>query len=175
MAKITFSKLGLKYRDLTEPVIEINDITISIKQYLTQQEKASFIAFVLENSIDDNGCFSPIRIETYWGLALMKWYADISFTEKQIKEAPKTYDILETNGIIRKVIDNIPKEEYEFLQDALEDTKEDIVRYNHSFAGILATASQSTDLMNDEMMTLLSQIKNKEGLELLSEIKNVVG
>mgnify|MGYP003534798805 CR=1 FL=1 len=66
-------------------------------------------------------------------------------------------------------------DEYEFLQEALEDTKEDIVRYNHSFAGVLATASNSTDLMNDEITDILSKIQNAEGLELLSEIKNVVG
>ena len=175
MAKTTFTKLGLKYKDPTSPMIKIGELELPVQQYLTQQEKADFIAFVLENSVDNNGCFSPIRIETFWGIALMKWYVGITFTDKQIADAPKTYDILETNGVIKEVIKTIPADEYEFLSDALEDTKDDIVRYNQSFAGVLSTASKSTNLINDDILNIMNNIKNGEGLELLSEIKNVVG
>lgn len=176
MAKITFSKLGLKtIPDTTNDSVEINGIEIPIKGYLTQQEKADLIAFVLENAVDSRGCFSPIRVETFWGIALVKWYGGISFTDKQIFDAGKTYDLLETNGVIDDICDAIPNDEYTFLKDMLNDTKDDITRYNNSFAGIIAAAANSAENMDNELTQILTKIKNKEGLEQLSVINDIVG
>lgn len=176
MAKITFSKLGLKtIPDNYDNTIEINGVKIPVKNYLTQQEKADLIAFVLENSADNKGCFSPIRTETYWGIALVKWYGGISFTDKQIFEAAKTYDLLETNGVIDNICNNIPSDEFDFLKDMLDETKEDITRYNNSFAGMIAAAANSANAMDGELTDILEKIKNKEGLEQLDAIKNIVG
>lgn len=176
MAKITFSKLGLKaVADTYNTSVEINGVEILVKGYLTQQEKADLIAFVLENSIDDRGCFSPIRVETFWGIAIVKWYAGISFTDKQIFDAGKTYDLLETNGVIDIVCDAIPSDEYDFLKDMLNETKDDITRYNNSFAGMIASAAGSAGEMDNELTAILEKIQNKEGLEQLESIKSIVG
>lgn len=176
MAKITFNKLGLKtIPDTTNDSVEINGIEVPVKCYLTQQEKADLIAFVLENAVDNRGCFSPIRVETFWGIALVKWYGGISFTDKQIFDAGKTYDLLETNGVIDDICDAIPNDEYTFLKDMLNDTKDDITRYNNSFAGIIAAAANSAENMDNELTQILTKIKNKEGLEQLSVISDIVG
>lgn len=176
MAKITFSKLGLKaVSDIVSGLVEINGIEIPVKSYLTQQEKADLVAFVLENSIDDRGCFSPIRVETYWGIAIVKWYGGITFTDKQIFDAAKTYDLLEMNGVISSICDIIPKDEYDFLKDILNETKDDIARYNNSFAGMIAAAASSADAMDSELTDILNKIQNKEGFEHLEVIKGVVG
>lgn len=176
MAKITFSKLGLKaVSDIYVGSVPVNGMVISVKGYLTQREKAELIGFVLENAIDSRGCFSPIRIETYWGIALVKWYGGVGFTDKQIAEADKTYDILETNGIIKSICDVIPDDEYNFLKDMLNDTKDDIARYNNSFAGMLAAAASSATNMDNELTEILSKIQNGEGLEQLAVVKDIVG
>lgn len=176
MSKVTFSKLKLKMpTDFIVGSIEVNDIEILVKGYLTQQEKADLVAFILENSIDDRGCFSPIRIETFWGIALVKWYGDISFTDKQILDAAKTYDILECNGVIDEICDLIPEHEYDFLRDMLNETKDDIARYNNSFAGMIAMTSGAANNMNTEVTDILNKIRNSEGLEQLSVIKDIVG
>ena len=176
MAKITFSKLGLKaVSDIVSGSVEINGIEVPVKGYLTQQEKADLVAFVLENAIDDRGCFSPIRVETFWGIALVKWYGGISFTDKQIFDAAKTYDILETNGVIDDICDIIPTDEFDFLKDMLNETKDDIARYNNSFAGMIAAAAGSASAMDNELTKILEKVKNKEGLEQLESIKSIVG
>lgn len=176
MAKITFSKLGLKaVSDIESGSVEINGIEVPVKGYLTQQEKADLVAFVLENAIDDRGCFSPIRVETYWGIALVKWYGGISFTDKQIFDAGKTYDLLETNGVIDNICDAIPSDEYGFLRDMLNETKDDIARYNNSFAGMVAAAASSAGAMDNELTGILEKIQNKEELEQLDVIKGIVG
>lgn len=176
MAKITFSKLGLKaISNFYVGSVSINNIVIGVKGYLSQKEKAELISFVLENAIDSRGCFSPIRVETYWGIALVKWYGEISFTDKQIAEADKTYDVLETNGVIKSICDVIPDDEYNFLKDMLNDTKDDIARYNNSFAGIIAAAASSATNMDNELTEILHKIKNGEGLEQLAVVKDIVG
>lgn len=176
MAKITFSKLGLKtVSDIYNSSVEINGVEVPVKGYLTQQEKADLIAFVLENAVDSRGCFSPIRVETYWGIALVKWYGGISFTDKQLFDAGKTYDLLETNGVIDDICDAIPSDEYDFLRDMLNETKDDIARYNNSFAGMVAAAASSVGAMDNELTGILEKIQNKEGLEQLDVIKGIVG
>ena len=176
MAKTTFSKLKLKMPgDIIAGNIVINEVDIPIKGYLTQQEKADLISFVLENSVDSRGCFSPVRVETFWGIAIVKWYADIAFTDKQIFDAGKTYDILETNNVIGSVIEVIPTHEYEYLTDMMNETKADIERYNNSFAGMVAAAAGSANNMDTELTELLTKIQNGEGLEQLAVVKDIVG
>ena len=88
MAKITFSKLNLKLNK-DEEKIKIGENEITVRKYLPQVEKAELIGFVIERSLDEKtGCFSPIRLETYFALAVMKWYTDITFTDNQAKVIP---------------------------------------------------------------------------------------
>ena len=175
MAKITFSKLNLKLNK-DEEKIKIGENEITVRKYLPQVEKAELISFVIERSLDEKtGCFSPIRLETYFALAVVKWYTDITFTDKQIDEAAKTYDVLESNGIFKQIYAAIPQDEFDYIDNAVAETAEDIANYNHSLAGILAFASDSTNNLSEQIDKVLAQVKNKEGIELLSEIKNVVG
>lgn len=172
MAKITFNKLNLK---LNKDIVELHindDITIEVKQYLPQDEKAELIQYVTDSSIDENtGCFSPVRLETYFAVALVKYYANITFTDKQMADITKTYDLLESNGITEKIINAIPSSEYKFLNSAVNDTVEDIARYNNSFAGMMSIMSADATNLDSQVADLLAKIRNKEGLELLSAIK----
>ena len=175
MAKITLNKLNLK---LNKDVVDlyINDeVTIKVKQYLPQDEKAELVTYVLDSALDENtGCFSPIRLETYFAMALVKFYSDIAFTDKQMLEISKTYDLLESNGIIEKIINAIPSSEYNFLNAAVNDTAADISRYNNSFAGMMSMMSTDANNLNTQVTEILTKIRNKEGLEELSVIKDAV-
>ena len=53
MAKVSFTKLGLKKKEGIKN-ITINDQVIEVKQYLPISDKINIITNVIENSADDN-------------------------------------------------------------------------------------------------------------------------
>lgn len=174
--KVSFTKLGLKAnKDITELPIS-GDLTLEIRNYLPIEEKSQLVQYVVDNALDANtGCFSPLRIEVYFILAVCKYYASINFTEKQLSDAGKTYDLLEGNGISDKIISAIPRDEYVFIKDLVDATTEDIARYNASAAGIIQMMNSSAGSLDAQITDILEKIKNKEGLETLDVIKNAGG
>ena len=61
MAKVAFSKLGLKKTEEVE-VIEWNEQKIEVKQYLPIEDKLDMIANIINQSADYNGYYNPARI-----------------------------------------------------------------------------------------------------------------
>lgn len=176
MGKVTFSKLGLKAKKETTSVRLNDDVELEVRNYLPIDEKAELIQFIVNHSLDDRtGCFSPIRVEVYFSIAVCKWYAGITFTDKQLSEISKTYDLLEENGILDQIMMYIPADEKEFMQELVNDTIEDIARYNTSAAGIISTMSSDTNKLTNQINEIVEQIKNGENLEIISTIKDVVG
>ena len=86
MAKLAFTKLGLKVNDEIK-TIEFNEQAVEVKQYLPVNEKLEVIAEVLNNSADDNNFANPVKVDVYTAIAVLEAYTNISFTEKQ-KENP---------------------------------------------------------------------------------------
>ena len=121
------------------------------------------------------GCFSPVRVEVYFSIAVCKWYAGITFTDKQMTEVSKTYDLLEENGVIDKIISVIPENEINFMNELVNDTIDDIARYNSSAAGIIQAMSANADGLDNQITEILDKVKNGENMETLSVIKDVVG
>ena len=144
--------------------------------YLPVDEKAEFIQFIVNHALDDmTGCCSPVRIEVYFSIAVCKWYANITFTEKQMTEISKTYDLLEENGVIDQIISTIPEDEIEFMKELVNDTVSDIARYNSSAAGIIQAMTANAGGLDSQITEILDKIKNGENLETLAVIKDVVG
>jgi hypothetical protein len=158
---------------------EWNEVTsdfgpIKIKSYLTTDEKVEFIQYVLINAQDQKtGSFSPLVLKTIFELALVKYYTDIEIDENlTFKEA---YDILQSNGLMRRVLDQVPPADFCIIHNALFETAADMREYNRSFAGTIANASEDSDSLSGKLEEILTKIKNAEGLEQLSAIKDVVG
>lgn len=176
MAKITFTKLGLKPIKNTKTIALDNGVEIEVKEYLPIAEKIELINYVVENALDEKtGCFSPVRTEVYFSIGVAKWYGNISFTEKQMVDIDKTYDALETNGVLDKIMGAIPSDELEFLKSLIDDTTTDIARYNSSFAGVVTAASGEAGTLDDQINKIMESVKNREGLEVLGAVKDVVG
>lgn len=176
MSKINFSKFKMKAQKSSVMIqVPDTDITLEVLTYLPQQEKANLITFVIQQAMDVNGCFSPIRLETFFSLAIAKWYGQITFTDKQIAEAPKTYDILQSNNVFNLIINAIPEDEYRFIEEAVNDTAKDVARFNNSAAGLIAAMNTDAVNLDTELTNILEKIRNKEGLEELAEIRNIVG
>ena len=167
MAKLAFSKLNLKLnKDVKE--VKIGENVIEVLQYLPQTEKAELVEFVLLNALDERtGCFSPIRIETFFTIGVIKFYTNLTFTDKQLSDIVKLYDLLECNGIVTQVMAEIPEEELAFINIAVEDTAKDIARYNNSFAGMISNMTTKADGVDNQFTAIMEKLQNSEGLKEL--------
>lgn len=150
------------------------DYKLNVLQYLPIQGKANLLQYVIGSAIDDStGCFSPIRVNVYYCIGVMRAYCGVHFDEDvDILEA---YDKLESTGIIDKVMEAIPEDERKYMETLINDTIEDVTRYNTSIAGMIQNMSDKTEGLDEQLRDILERVKNREGLEILGEIKNVVG
>ena len=99
MAKVAFTKLGLKKKDEVKTV-DLNGITVEVKQYLPINDKLALISNVLNSSHDQSANFAnPIQLEVIGTIEIIMAYTNLSFTEKQKEDYAKLYDLLEENGM----------------------------------------------------------------------------
>lgn len=175
MEKINFKELSLKPKIEFSSVEFGEDTVLNIRNYLPIGEKAKLIQFIVDGALDDNtGCFSSLRVNVYFGIAICAWYAGIAFEEDDLRNIEYTYDILDSTGLLQVIINQIPQEEFDFINDLIEDTTKDIARYNSSAAGIIRNMTVDADGLGSQIEGLLDKIKNAEGLETLSVIKDMV-
>ena len=169
MAKVSFTKLGLKKKEEIKN-ITINDQVIEVKQYLPISDKINIITNVIENSADDNNFANPVKVEVFANLEIMYAYTNISFTDKQKEDPTKLYDLLEENGIIAEVIAAIPENEYALLLGWIDETIESFYKYRNSVLGILDTISADYSNLSLDATNLQKQIADPENLKLLKSI-----
>lgn len=137
--------------------------------------KAGFIGFVVENSIDQTtGCSSPLRLDTWFSIALAKYYGQISFTEKQLEDPGKVYDILQMNGVFNIIAANLPEEEYEYIKSCTEATAADVARYNTSAAGIIGAMREESSGISNQIDEIFKKIQSGEGIETLTTIRDAI-
>lgn len=169
MAKVSFTKLGLKKKEEIKN-ITINDQIIEVKQYLPISDKINIITNVIENSADDNNFANPVKVEVFANLEIMYAYTNISFTDKQKEDPTKLYDLLEENGVIAEVIAAIPENEYALLLGWIDETIEAFYKYRNSVLGILDTISADYSNLSLNATNLQKQIADPENLKLLKSI-----
>jgi len=123
--------------DTSTKIIELdNGISIEILKYLPVNEKYNLINDVLLKSYE-NGIYNPIRLDMYFALNLVYKYSNISFTEKQKENEAKTYDTLQSTGIMDKIIDAIEDDEYNNLYTLLVETEDKYYEYRKTISGML--------------------------------------
>ena len=138
--------------------------------------KLKLIADVVNMSVDEQNYnyYNTARLRMYAELYLVMYYTNITFTEKQKENLFKLYDILDSNGIIDKVISIIPGE----FQDILEhstDMVSNIYEYKNSIYGILDGISQNYDSLKFDVNEIADKISDPKQLTLLKDIVTKIG
>lgn len=175
MAKVSFSKLGLKKKNETIKVQLTDDIEIEVLQYLPINDKLNIIAAVLNGSADQNNFANPVKIEVIGTIEIIKAYTNLSFTEKQLEDIPKLYDLMEQNDIINKIMSAIPTVEYEFIINGIDNTIQSYYHYRNSIYGILDTISQDYSNLDFDAQKIQKEIGDPENLELLRNVLTKLG
>lgn len=175
MAKIAFTKLGLKKKDEVKTV-NINNNVIEVKQYLPINDKLALISRVINLSHDSSNNFAnPVQVEVIGTVEIIMAYTNLSFTEKQKEDYAKLYDLLEENGITKDLISAIPEDEYTFLIDGINESIEAVYKYQNSILGILEAVSQDYSNLEFDATKIQQQLADPDNLALLKGVMTKLG
>ena len=130
-----FNKLNLKKID-KEVNIVINNEKIAIKQYLPISNKIDLVQIALQQSLED-GVYNEGLLTAYFHTYVVMFYTNLEFTDEEKQDILSIYDILETNGIIEKVCNAIPKVEFDDLVDLLNGQQKNNVEFKQSAAYLI--------------------------------------
>lgn len=174
MAKIPFSKLGLKVN--TDIVaLSYNEQTIEVMHYLPMSDKLDLITNVVNNAVDDNGFYNPIKLEIFLILEIVNAYTNITFTAKQKEDPLKLYDLLCSSGLVVNILDSIGEDEVSSLRNSVSDTIQSIYNYRNSVLGILESINTDYSALNLEASEIQEKLANGENIGLLKDILSKLG
>lgn len=173
MAKVSFSKLGLK---LNNQVVNINynDQVIEVKQYISVNDKLALISDVINNSVDEHSFSNPVKVSVYAAIGIIEFYTNINFTEKQKEDVVKLYDLLQSNGLIDMIYNAIPADEFNELMNGMDESINAIYTYRNSVMGILDNVSNDYDNVNVDVKKAIEQINSLDHT-LLSDVMKKLG
>lgn len=134
-----YSDLELKVNEETKSIKFKNGFVINVKQYLPISEKLSLIDIALQNSIHADGYYDPMILDFVFNTYVVFCYTDLEFTEEEKAEIGKTYDELLSSGLLSKILDTIPKTEYDELYNYLLEKQAAAVQYKGSLADAVQT------------------------------------
>ena len=161
MAKLALSKVN-KIKSIPDKIIPTENGDLIVKQYLPLENKIDLIETVLDFSGSDEGFFNVVKLEAYFRIEMIKAYTNITFTEKQLEDTQKLYDMIVINGIWTIVESNIPEEEKDYIWDAIIEMADAIVEYNRSIAGMLKSLSYDYSALDDEAINIQKKLKTPE-------------
>ena len=175
MAKISLTKLN-KIKSLDPIDIKIGEETISVVQYLPLEKKLAIMQNIIEQAgNNEEGFYNIVKLTVFYTIEMLRAYTNISFTEKQLEEPQKLYDIIVLNNIWNEVKKAIPQSE---LTDIWENTcalAREITDYNHSALGILNLVSNDYDNLNLDVKEMTEKLSDRTNLTLIKDLLTKLG
>ena len=179
MAKIPFSKLQASINGSDTKAFYCNkngeEIYYEVKRYLPFSEKLDLVTSVINQSVDDNGYYNPMRVKLYLTLETVYAYTNLSFTSKMLEDPFKLYDIIVSTGIFKDIISCIDENEWAELQDSIWSTIKNIYDYKNSAMGIMEMVTGDYSNLNMDAQNIQTALKDPENLTLLKDIMTKLG
>ena len=179
MAKVPFSKLQacVNASDCTLGYYNKagEEIRYEVKHYLSFKEKLDLVSRIINQSIDDNGFYNPMRVKLFMTLEVVYAYTNLSFTEKMKEDPFKLYDILVSTGIFTDIVNVIRENDWKEIQENTWTTIKNIYDYNNSVMGILDTLKADYDSLNFDATEIQKKIGDPENMALLREVLTKLG
>lgn len=174
MAKIPFTKLGLKRNEKVE-IVTWNGQNIEVKQFLPTDEKLELIAKIITFSGDDHFFYNPCKIEIFENIWILLVYTNINITEKQGENILKLYDFLLSSGFLKHIFAAIPKEELEYIHKGVIDTITEIYRYRNSAQGVMESIVENYQDVKLDANEIADTISGEGNLETIKEVITNLG
>ena len=175
MAKVAFNKLN-KVKNMPIVKCAIGECDIEVEQYLPLEKKLDLMTSVIEQSGNgEEGFFNIVKLEAYYRIEMIKAYTNISFTDKQLEDTPKLFDLIELNGIWAALQGIIPASEQDYIWNNILNLAKEITSYNSSALGIIKAISNNRDQMNFDIEEIFKKINSPDELATLKEMMNYTG
>lgn len=179
MAKVSFAKLGLKVDNNVKTIEWLSGdkeiTTIEVKQYLPIEEKLVVISNIINNSIDENDFYNPVRLEIFTTLEILYAYTNLNITSKMKEDPFKLYDVVLSSGLYDKVLEAMPTDEFDRIDVSAHATIRNIYNYKNSAMGILENITSDYGNLSLEASELQKTIANPENLALLKDVMGKLG
>lgn len=179
MAKVPFSKLQAVMNS-SESILSYSnkageEIKYEVKSYLPFKEKLELVSSVINQSVDENGFYNPMRVKLYMTLETVYAYTNLSFTEKMKEDPFKLYDILTSSGIFSDIVNTMIDSEWEEIQENIWDTIENIYHYKNSVMGILDTLKSDYSSLDFDATAIQEKLADPENMQLLKDVMAKLG
>ena len=178
MAKVSFAKLGLKVNNDVKTFEWLSGdevTTVEVKQYLPIEEKLAVISNIINNSIDDNDFYNPVRLEIFTTLEILYAYTNFNITPKMKEDPFKLYDVVLSSGLYDKILEVMPTEEFDRIDVSAHATIRNMYNYKNSAAGILNAISNDYSNLNLDAMALRDKMADPNTLTLLKDVVERLG
>lgn len=179
MAKVPFSKLEVKINgsDCVNTYYNTKgeEIEYEVKQYLPLKEKIELVQRVINQSVDDNGFYNPMKVKLYLVLEVVYAYTNLSFTAKQKEDPFKLYDLLVSTGIFCEIVSHIREKDWSEIQENVWKTIENIYAYRNSVMGILENISADYSNLDLDATEIQSKLADPNNMALLKDVLAKLG
>ena len=176
MAKVSYTKLGLN-RDLLNSyiVVEHNEQSIEVRQYLPVNEKLELISNVINKSADQNNFANPVKLEVFAMLEMLYAYTNINFTEKQKEDEIKLYDYFISSGLWDNIKEAIPESEFCSIMSGIFRCAEAVYTYRNSLMGMLESIGQDYSALDLDATEIQNKLKDPENMTFLKDVLTKLG
>lgn len=176
MAKVSFSKLGVKPNNDVEEV-KFGNATIEIKQYLPMADKIQLIERVVNAAAPSSGdrIINWAYVNVMIDLLLVEYYSNISFTDKQKEDTYKFYDNLFGSGLGDLIVDAIPEDELDWIVENINLIIESVFTYKTSAMGIFEGISDDYKNLDLNADDIKAKLADRNGVEFLQEVLDKMG
>lgn len=179
MAKVPFSKLQACVDNSVTRSFYYNkageEVYYEIKRYLPFAEKLALVERVINQSVDDNGFYNPMRVKLFMTLEIVYAYTNLSFTDKMKEDPFKLYDILVSTGIFTEIVDCIREKDWSEIQENVWATIKNIYDYKNSVMGILESVSSDYSGLSLEAAEIQKKLSEGNGVEFLQDVMAKLG
>ena len=179
MAKVPFSKLEAKVCDISNSHCYCNtkgeEVHYEVKHYLPVEEKLEMITKIINQSMDNNGFYNPMRVQIFTVLEVTYAYTNLSFTAKQKENVFKLYDQLVSTGIFQDIKNTIWEEDWKEIENTILSTIDNIYKYKNSAKGILEEVVADYGNLNLEASDIQQSLADPTNMEFLKAVLDKLG
>jgi hypothetical protein len=178
MAKVSFAKLGLKVNNDVKTFEWLSGdevTTVEVKQYLPIEEKLVVISNIINNSIDDNDFYNPVRLEIFTTLEILYAYTNFNITPKMKEDPFKLYDVVLSSGLYEKILEVMPTEEFDRIDVSAHATIRNMYNYKNSALGVIESITSNYEDLNLDASALAGALQDPNNLGLLKDVLAKLG
>lgn len=175
MAKVAFSKLGIKKVDDSTNTFYFDQIPIEVKCYLPIQDKLTIIGNAINMAADSNRFPNWVKIEMCLSLEMVYAYTNLSFTDKQKEDPAKLYDMLYTSGLLHSIMDYIAKDDIETLMNGAKQIAEAMYAQMNSLYGIMENITSDYANVDMDATNIQEKLADPNVIPLLKGVMTKLG